>query len=382
MAEFTVDQIQKGKEDSSGVKVDIVYTKISAKYAVYRADDRVIVQWADTTTLAEDGTPLGEKQREALGPLTPLRGEINGLIDGWRKAAPFLFFWRRGNCSRARRYDQQVAEALTVALGGDVVRATERLTAIHDAILVERTSLGRVQYVLSALAAGLFAVALSFLVGGHYGSLAGCPTEVPCRVPPDWDNGLVQRWAAAGFGALGAFLSVALQIRQRDVKPDLQTSDNVVDAALRICIGALSAMTLVALLQARLVVILLGSTPINNGTIAFPLLIVVSVAAGFVERLVSDVIGNVAINVSGRTAPVAPVAVPRGSEDDPAGPKTPPAASDGDPGTPKPPGADATAPPPEGDTVDGCPEGHADDGGEATDDAELPEATGGVAGRD
>src|SRR3954464_4804671 len=77
---FKVADIKRGEEDSAGVRVTHVYAKVDTAYAVYRTDERVVVQ-------SSDDPALGGDQRKLLAPLGPVRGEIDGLIDGWRKAA-------------------------------------------------------------------------------------------------------------------------------------------------------------------------------------------------------------------------------------------------------------------------------------------------------
>ncbi len=77
MVKSLVEQILIGRTDSSGNQILTVYSKIDQRYALYRTPERVVVQFADDDA-------VGDQQRAALAPLNPVRGEINGLIDGWR----------------------------------------------------------------------------------------------------------------------------------------------------------------------------------------------------------------------------------------------------------------------------------------------------------
>ncbi len=79
MSGETVASIVVGEKDYTGLPITAVYSKVSNVYAVYCNPERVMVQFADDAE-------LGSKQRLALAHLAPLRGEINGIIDGWRKS--------------------------------------------------------------------------------------------------------------------------------------------------------------------------------------------------------------------------------------------------------------------------------------------------------
>ena len=64
-------------DDGMGAKVTTLYALNPPDYAVYRSDIRVMVHFSDDRS-------ANVLQRKALAPLNPVRGEINGLIDGWR----------------------------------------------------------------------------------------------------------------------------------------------------------------------------------------------------------------------------------------------------------------------------------------------------------
>jgi hypothetical protein len=237
-------------------------------------------------------------------------------------------------------------------------------------------ALGRVQYILTAFLIGLLLALLSYLVGQYYAAAYTVPSIAcakSCTPLLNWSYPLVQRWAAAGFGAFGAFLSVALQIRQRDVKPDLETSNNIVDASLRIAVGAMSAVTLAALLQSKLFAFSVGGALVA-GTLSLEVLIVVSILAGFTERLVSEALSKASLQLSavGGATGATPAAV-KASEGSPGISVHGPISSVTGGSTV----ALTSTAPPAGDDVDSC-SAAAASAIEATADVELPQATGGM----
>jgi hypothetical protein len=133
--------------DSTGAVILTVYSKVDPIYAVYRTAERVVVQFADSHS-------LGAEQRKALSPLNSLRGEINGLIDGWRASD------EHDTQVKAVLFDRRVADALITALQGDPVHAQMLLAAIKEDVLEERTSRARVQYLAAAVATALGLIVL------------------------------------------------------------------------------------------------------------------------------------------------------------------------------------------------------------------------------
>jgi hypothetical protein len=94
----------------------------------------------------------------------------------------------------------------------------------------------------------------------------------------------LQMWRGFAAGAVGAFFSIALAIRSRTVLPDLLRTANMMDAVLRVVIGAIGGAVLVGLIRAKV--------------IEFPLMspdaqlfnLVAGFFAGFSERLVPDLL--------------------------------------------------------------------------------------------
>lgn len=355
MSGSTVSEIVQGQNDSTGAEIKTVYSKVGNTYAVYGTDERVMVQFADDET-------LGSEQRLALAPLNPLRGEINGCIDGWRKPGRIL----GDHVSKAKRFDRRTADALTVALQGDQAHAEELLRSIKADILNERYSLGRAWYIfvatLAAIAVFLFFWILSALESSSDVSFAGFVARHNI-------------WLAAGVGCLGALFSIALGIRTREIRTDLELRDNVLDAILRVMIGAVSAVILFSLFRTELVSLRLGNAEVKlpgEGAAALHAAIVIAFLAGFAERLVGDFLSAAVIGAvrSAEKATTPAVQANKGAnEQNPRGTleverTTAPNK------TAHTHGAD--------DDIDHCLCETQLDPEELTDDVELPEASGGI----
>lgn len=362
MGTSTVAGIVENDKDSAGATIRTVYAKVVPSYAVYRTDERVLVQYADSE-------PLGREQRRALIDSNPLKGEINGLIDGWRNSK-----WP-SEVSRARIFDRRVADALVVALQGDQQNAVELLMRIKADILAERTSIARTSYLFTSCALTvLIAVIFAIPFGTEWKALG---------TTPGFGASLS---LSAVVGALGAFFSIALAIRGRQIGTDLQWRDNHTDAGLRVVIGSISGAMLYCLLQAKFVSFGFGdaaSAAASASSSAF--LIVTAFAAGFTERLVGDLLGRAVLGAtpSGANplagATTAPknlaAAPPQATETNPMGRLAPPPPTEA--GNP----ADTRPPPDPDEQCDGCHD-HAElRPEELTQDVELPVASGGVVGR-
>jgi hypothetical protein len=260
-SQFRVADIIAGQKDAAGVVVETIYVKRPPRYAVYRTQERVVVHYADHD-------PLATAQAAMLAKLSPLRGAINGLVDGWRTSRV------KGRFARARSFDRQVGDALIVALEGDQACAEELLNEIKTNIRNIRVSWARFLYLIYASVSAILLCGLA--VAGYS---QGWATEQFAGL-----------WLAGGAGAVGAFFSIAVAIRNRTVLPDLRWLDNLADAVLRIVIGVIAAVMLTLLLRAGVVKSDLLAESGKLGTANLELALVVAFVAGFLERLVPDLL--------------------------------------------------------------------------------------------
>jgi len=313
----SIHTIQPGQPDASGNTVLCIYAKNPPVYVVYRDPMRVMVHFSDETGLES-------KQRAALSVLSPLRGQISGLIDGWRtpvdgeadghdsaagnqadggdpaggkvvgrELAPANRRYGRGligwfqkyrdkrNRARAARYDRRVADALIMGLEGSTPEAVALLTDIRNDIVSERKSIAQADYMLWAALAGLLFILVVWTISSS--------TLLP---NPPTNAHLI--WTGAAAGTLGAFFSIAIGLRSRTILIDLQKWDNRSDALLRIAVGTIGAGILLCLLLAEWVKLAGVTDKLTGGDAneALVMALAVGFVAGFSERAVGDLLAK------------------------------------------------------------------------------------------
>ena len=380
---MNVADLKLAQPDSLGIdNVSYFYARKPPEYAVYRTEDsagraqRVLVHFADDTVKSDD-------QRKALAQLAPARGEIAGLVDGWRSAPdhqcfPRSFWVSHGLMLRkkAEHYDRRVGDALTVAMEGDLTGAGEVLRKIKLDISEERIGRSRFEYLLTALS---FAIVFILLAGvsAWMASETSCDERVSALC---FRNG-TDLWRGAMGGACGSFFSIVLAIRGRTILTDLNRTTNLIDAALRVVIGVIAGVVLVALILEEFVRISFGhDTPNHWSSLYFA---IAGFLAGFAERLVPDLLAKAEVRTG--EAPV----LRRAESESAAKPKADAAAAqnEGDP-RPGPANAPSSADPQSDHHSDPQPDQAHEDGcvaeitlqeNEITPDEGLPAASGGVA---
>jgi hypothetical protein len=320
-----------GKLDKSGNTIIWIYAKKAPEYGVYRDPLRVSVHFAD------EDLALEAKQRATLAVLSPLRGQIAGLIDGWRdpveleaevhhlaagkqadggkvegaeskpdkkrySRGPIGWFQRgrdKRNRSRAIRYDRRVADALIMGLEGSTPEAVALLTDIRNDIVSERKSIAQADYMLWAALAGLAFLLLTWVISSPgVGLLPNPPAK----------GHLI--WTGAAAGTLGAFFSIATGLRNRTILIDLQKWDNRSDAILRIAVGTIGAGILLCLLLAQWVTLVGVTDKLITGTNddALVMALAIGFVAGFSERAVGDLLAKAGESITD-AAPNRDVAV-------------------------------------------------------------------------
>ena len=348
------DRIDTGGSDAQKRIIVEVYALRRGTYAVYSTSNRVIVLFADDPLLQS-------QQRKQLAPLASVRSEIDGAIGPWRRSSPL---WRLRDA--AAQVDLLVAFALVEALEGSVESAAATLEWIRADVAGERASRARLYYLACTIcvAAALLVVALV--------ALGAIPTRHAVT-----EESSRSVWMAVATGVLGAVYSIVLGIEKRDVTNDRRWVDHVTDATVRICVGSLAAFVLVVFLMSGVIQINFGQGhgvglggaavgPDGETRLAWPVTLICGFLAGFVERLVPDLLNSYA---------VGPVRASR----DPATPA--PVGATRDQPERKPPGDDGGAETldPE-EHVDGCDVDLSAADGLTVDD-HLPAASGGVARR-
>jgi hypothetical protein len=353
VANTRVEDIKQGLKDLSGNDIVNVYALSPPAYAVYRNTARVMIQFADDRKRAN-------RQRNALAQLSPLRGQISGLIDGWHSSENPV------DNSRAARYDKRVADAVVTGLEGNMAGALALLTEIRNDVVAERKSLAQTDYLAVAAGVGIALIIFLGLISAHWFETI--------RIFP---RSATAVWTGASGGTLGAFFSIAIALRNRTILVDLQQWDNRRDAILRIAVGTIGGAILICLFLTGLVTTLsIGKAELTPGVGPYAdlLALVIGFIAGFSERAVPDLLAKAnlatdpdtdgtASDVAGdqakaATAPVKPAVEGLGDE-----------GEDGNGGT---------APHPE-EGEDAClSDSPPVPGEELTEDKDLPVAVGGV----
>jgi hypothetical protein len=358
---MNVADLKPEGEDALGFKIICIYARKPPEFAIYRTAQRVLIHFADDQAKSDE-------QRRTLVALAPLRGEINGLVDGWRtaphsKRVVGIFKIHNGARlhSKAERYDRASADALQVGLEGDLPRATLLLEKVKADILNERTGWARFEYLITAFAT---AIVIGIIAIGTMALTRGRPCADMFLCLPEASD----MWRGFIAGAVGAFFSIALGIRGRTILTDLYRPANLMDAVLRVIVGAIGGVVLVSLIRAGFVRFSLGdSSPDDYRTIH---ILIVGFVAGFTERLVPDLLAK----ADARTGEPAATRLPEPSA--PAAEKQPESKAEA--------AAEAGAAAEESDVVPGqeseesCVADESIPDNELTDDQELPAASGGV----
>jgi hypothetical protein len=365
-----------GQTDRNGREVIDIYELQSGRFAVYQTPGRVAV------LLAED--PLLQRiQRRRLAELEPLRSQIDGMLDAWRRGST----WFRLR-DLAAQFDRRVASALRQSLAGSTEKAVAILQDAMTEIRCERESRARLQYLMWTLGIALTLLLVCLVATGTISTRISATKPEPITI-----------WRAVSAGVLGSFYSVAVGLMRREVTNDRRQLDHFTDALVRVTIGAIAAFVLAAFLLSGAIEINFGGAgqqaseraiALARGQSAgvlflppWPVVLIAGFLAGFAERLVPDLLNSYTIRGRPVEAPPPPGAgqAPATSASGASQPAAGAAASRQDPEAP--PATPTTeeeldTPPSPEEDVDGCDVDLADPAS-ATPDENLPPASGGVA---
>jgi hypothetical protein len=260
VAHAVADIVARAK-DSGGERIELVYFKREKTYAIYRrgTPPQVVICYADAPDKADE-------QITAISGLLPLRDHLVRLIDDLPSRAQ-------------EHFRTQIADALRLGLEKQIEPAKALLAEAIDAALAAQSRQGRLVY-LQWTALALLPALLLIVGGGLYVQA---------------HNGVHLLLMAAGSGALGAVLSIAIGIRARTVAIEGDWSSNAVDAAVRVGIGMISAGVLFLLLNSGIVAkINAGDVALTGTNMNWQVALVIGFAAGFLERLVPDLLEKTA----------------------------------------------------------------------------------------
>ncbi|MFW2830101.1 hypothetical protein [Sphingomonas sp. ID0503] len=286
--------IVKGGTDPLGRSVVDVLAREQDRYAVYLTEERVVILYADD--------PMVQRiQRKRLATLAPTRAAIDAMLAGWR-GEPSAYSRLPAT---ARQYDGEVGAALVTALEGETEAALAALNQVKASVAGEMASRARLTYVAWTLFSAVLVLIASFIIFLLFNAYD--------RTISPTDHDLLMKAVLAGV--LGAVYSIALRIQSRDLRDDARRFDSFTDSFVRIGIGALGAFILGCFLLSGAIEIHFGEIgalgdggggTINPGATtrnSVFLLLIAGFVAGFVERMVPDLLNSYAVTA----APPPPV---------------------------------------------------------------------------
>lgn len=276
---FRLDDVVVGGRDSRNRPITDVYCKV-ATYAIYRSDGMIFVQFDDAATVS------AEQMGRAV-PLIVARDRLESLT---RR------FWRK---SWTAHYHARLANALRISLDGDSMTAKTLLAIAIQEATEDLARWTRVAYIAGS---GIFAIILATLLfwWGYWLSppvpeSAALAAEAAANRPPPSaairPDEMALLLFAMGGGAIGALLSSSIAIRSRAVGLDPAFWTNVLDGFLRVTIGVISAAALYLLVALGLTIDLAGTKLLGN-VHSWMGSIMLGVLAGFLERLVPDLLDH------------------------------------------------------------------------------------------
>jgi hypothetical protein len=273
---MTVADISQGQIDGRGEPIDYVYFK-REQYAIYLSGTQVMVQYADDNALATE-------QIGAVSALLPLRGHLTNIIRDLPQSGLIA------------NYCAQIAEALRLGLEAQSDTAKTILgDAIQDALEVQ-ARVGRMIYLKWAVCIALIVAFVLITIGGSY---------VRGR------SGVHLLLMATGAGALGALLSIAVAIRNRSVAVAGDWRANAADASVRLLTGIISASVLFLLMSSGMLTnIQIGEAKLSSGELQWQVVLLVGFIAGFLERLVPDLLNAAASGSGSQDKPAGTQAKP------------------------------------------------------------------------
>lgn len=299
----SVANICVGQLDGRNEKVDYVFFK-RTDYAIYQCNSKIIVCYSDNP----DGAT---KQIAQIAELIAQRDKLQYLT--------------RGSKRLALNYREPIAEALRLGLEGKTDIAKQTLAAAIDDVNQTLARTSRVIYLSFAAPVAAACAMICFVLAfwTHWGS----------------DSLIRHLYIATGAGAVGGLLSIAIAIRDRTVASDAHRSSNCVDATVRLMMAVISATALFLLLSSGVLHdVSVGGVKLSGGAITGPVAFLIGFAAGFLERLLPDLLqkrspassnaANTNKDASGGTSP-ATVATGGGSPTLNGGVKPAPAESTG-----------------------------------------------------
>jgi len=257
-----VADIKKGGRDHRGEKIEYLFYHRQS-FAIYRSGDKVMVHYADDEATAE-------QQTIAVAELVFLRGRLQFLMSG---------------CSSedANRYHCLIAEALRLCLDGRGAESKAMMEMLIDTMIEHRLQQGRdVHLISTGLMVLVIILSLCASAAGIWYLWGLAPVAAGCCL-----------MLAIGSGAIGATMSTALALQARNGSAAVKSVNprrNAIDGVARILIGVASAAALYLFLDSDVLGAIKIGDLILKPDIDWKKAMLVGFMAGFLERLVPDLL--------------------------------------------------------------------------------------------
>jgi len=262
-----VPPLKVGQFDGCGRKIENIYFK-RADYIVYcttpdgEGEKQIIVYYSNDV-------PTGSQQIATVAELVPVRNRLQFLLL---------------EVTKPERYYVQIAEAFRLGLEQKIDLAKRTLDDTIEEVKSIVDARRRQVYVSRATPPAAISAPLLWILSAALLLLGdGSRSEV--------HRSIAFVLMAGGAGAIGALLSIAISVRSRTVETNGGSSSIQTDAGLRVLIGTISAC-FVCLVAGTGVLsqVQLGDMTFGTGDVGWRVALVLGFAAGFVERLVPDML--------------------------------------------------------------------------------------------
>lgn len=246
-----------GGPDASGNTIENIFQTYLDHWIVYKSDT---VHWEIADELYSENPSLMESYLNRAGEVQDLKAQIIHMLK---------------EVTSQEKYEGAVADAIAMALRNDVTAARKRLEEILGQINNDYSIVARFRYLECTF---LCAAPLLVILG---------PLTWAAHAFNYEDGNLL---LAGTAGLIGAIFSIAIAIRSRAVGTDTSFRALLTDCSLRLIIGVISGCFLQLLLEAgAFPKISVGDAVISKGG-SWHMIVAVGFIAGFLERLVPNLL--------------------------------------------------------------------------------------------
>lgn len=277
-----------GEPDATGNTIKKIFQKHLDDWIVYKSD-AVHAEIADE--LHSENPPLMESYLNRAGQVQDLKAQITYLLT---------------EVTNREKYEGSLADAMAMALRNDVTSARKRLEETLGQINNDYYIVARFRYLEYTF---LCAVPLLVILG-----LSAWAADAF-----NYEGGNLLLAGTAGL--IGAIFSIAIAIRSRAVGTDTNFRALLTDCFVRLIIGVISGCFLQLLLEAgAFPKISVGDAVISKDHITWRTVVTIGFIAGFLERLVPNLLQEGRVTPSLDQPRVRPKAGPKAGRPHPAGP--------------------------------------------------------------